>query len=120
MGATSFQGPNGHRGARPAVTDAVAETMGIDAPPDFCHKMIGIPVDRCLVLVRERFGPEFPCEKYLNAAADHAEHLVRSGLLSLKPGALELLDQLEEFGIPKAVATSSSRRKAEIHLREAG
>ena len=99
---------------------AVAGRMGIDAPPDFCHQMIGIPVDRCLLLVRKRFGPEFPCENYLAAAADYAEDLIRSGLLSLKPGALELLSQLDELGIPKAIATSSSRAKAETHLRAAG
>jgi HAD superfamily hydrolase (TIGR01509 family) len=34
----------------------------------------------------------------------------------VKPGALELLDMLDHFGIPRAIATSSSHRTVERHL----
>src|SRR4029077_1617750 len=36
--------------------------------------------------------------------------------LSLKVGALELLDMLDQFRLPRAIATSSSRRTVERHL----
>src|SRR4030088_466811 len=36
--------------------------------------------------------------------------------LALKPGALELLDTLDQFRLPRAIATSSSRRTVERHL----
>jgi HAD superfamily hydrolase (TIGR01509 family) len=36
--------------------------------------------------------------------------------LELKPGALELLDALDQLGLPRAIATSSSRRTIERHL----
>src|SRR6266446_7381141 len=34
----------------------------------------------------------------------------------MKLGALELLDTLDQFGLPRAIATSSSRRTVERHL----
>src|SRR6202011_3732198 len=36
--------------------------------------------------------------------------------LAPKLGALELLDTLDQFGLPRAIATSSSRRTVERHL----
>jgi len=36
--------------------------------------------------------------------------------LALKLGALELLDTLDQFRLPRAIATSSSRRTVERHL----
>jgi HAD superfamily hydrolase (TIGR01509 family) len=95
----------------------VAEEMRIDAPEAFCHTMIGVPADHSRMLVLERFGAEFPVDCYLNAAARRMEALVEEGQLSLKPGVFELLSDLEALGIGKAVATSSSRAKAQHHLQ---
>jgi HAD superfamily hydrolase (TIGR01509 family) len=40
--------------------------------------------------------------------------------LELKPGALELLDTLDEMRLPRAIATSSSHRTVERHLTAHG
>lgn len=98
----------------------VATEMNIDAPETFCHTMIGVPADHCRLLVQERFGPDFPADRYLSAASRHMEALIEAGALALKPGVLELLADLEALGIGKAVATSSSRAKADHHLRCTG
>ena len=102
-----------------ALASAAAE-MGIDAPESFCHAMIGLPADHCQRLVRERFGESFSVENYLGEASSHMDRLVEAGALTLKTGVLELLCHLDELGMPKAVATSSSRAKADRHLRHVG
>ena len=37
--------------------------------------------------------------------------------LALKPGAIELLDTLDDLGLPRAIATSSARETVEHHLQ---
>ena len=105
--------------AMQGLEQAAAE-MEITAPESFCHAMIGVPADHCLVLVQDRFGPGFPAEEYLAAASRHMNALIEAGALRLKPGVRCLLSHLEALGMPKAVATSSSRVKAERHLRSTG
>lgn len=97
-----------------------AVDMAVDAPESFHHAMIGVSADRCRGLVQERFGPDFPADAYLATASRHMDRLVEAGQLRLKPGVLELLSHLEQLGLPKAVATSSSRLKAGRHLRDVG
>jgi HAD superfamily hydrolase (TIGR01509 family) len=99
---------------------SAATAMGIDAPEPFRHAMIGVPADRCRVLVQERFGPAFPADAYLAEATRRMEGMIDAGALALKPGVLELLSDLDELGMRRAVATSSGRAKAERHLRQVG
>jgi HAD superfamily hydrolase (TIGR01509 family) len=100
--------------------EQAATEMGISAPESFRYAMIGVPADHCRVLVQERFGPGFPTEDYLTAASRHMDAMIEAGALRLKPGVRCLVSHLEALGIPKAVATSSSRAKAERHLRSTG
>ncbi len=99
---------------------SAADAMGIDAPEAFRHSMIGVPADRCRVLVQERFGQAFPVDAYLAEATRRMEQSVDAGALALKPGVLELLSDLDRLGMRRAIATSSGRAKAERHLRQAG
>jgi HAD superfamily hydrolase (TIGR01509 family) len=102
-----------------ALVQAGAE-MGIDAPESFCHSMIGVPADHCRVLVTERFGAGFAADDYLAEASRRMERMIEAGALRMKPGVPELLSRIEVLGLPKAVATSSSRAKADRHLRSTG
>ncbi|MFH5923874.1 HAD family hydrolase [Roseomonas xinghualingensis] len=99
---------------------SAAADMGFDAPEAFRHAMIGVPADHCLRLVQERFGEAFPAAAYLAEASRHMEILIEAGALKLKPGVLDLLSELDAIGMRKAVATSSSRAKADRHLRRTG
>lgn len=84
--------------------DALIRTagiFGIEPDAETFTGMIGLPEDGSLSLLRLRYGLHFPAEQY-----------VRAGHLALKPGAEELLTLLKSLGIPKALATSSSREKA--------
>ncbi len=96
------------------------ETCGYtDDTAALCHSMIGIPGPECEVMLRERYGEDFPLA--------HVDRLFRAGFdeilkagLPLKSGAVELLDALREANCPMAIVTSSSRRSADRHLTLAG
>ena len=91
-------------------------SLGVDLPVEFCHRMIGTPLDHCRALVMERFGPGFPLDRYFALQEAQLETLVASGRLALKGGVAELLDGLDAHGIPRAIATSSSRVRTDHHL----
>ncbi|MEV6768341.1 HAD family phosphatase [Nocardia sp. NPDC051030] len=94
--------------------------FGYTMSPALCRSMIGVPADRCRQLVTDAYGPDFPLEEYFELHEIHLRQLVDDGKLTTKPGALALLDELERQGIPKAIATSSSRVRADHHLQLAG
>jgi HAD superfamily hydrolase (TIGR01509 family) len=94
---------------------ALIQTAGsfeVAPDPEIFTRMIGLPEDASVDLLRFRYGLDFPAEKYIREAARACEVMVASGHLKLKRGAKELLEFLERSGIPKALATSSSRQKA--------
>lgn len=101
--------------AMDALVSAGAE-LGYDMPRAFCHLMIGAPADRCRELVVERYGPDFPLERYFDLQEVHLRRLVDAGRMQLKRGVVELLDYLDAHGIRRAIATSSSRARTDHHL----
>jgi HAD superfamily hydrolase (TIGR01509 family) len=66
-------------------------------------------------ILLEHFGPRFPAEELGTVWMRHFRELIETSL-PLKPGALELLDALDELRLPRAIATSSSRRTVQHHL----
>jgi beta-phosphoglucomutase-like phosphatase (HAD superfamily) len=71
-------------------------------------------VDDAERIVREACGPDFPLEEHKKR--HHAlEAAFKAGPLPKKPGLDELLDLLDSWGIPRAVATST---RSEISLPE--
>ncbi|MCU1645785.1 MAG: family phosphatase [Nocardia sp.] len=105
--------------AMESLISAGAE-LGYDMPMEFCRSMIGVPADRCRELAANAYGPGFPLAEYFELHEVHLRQLVDAGQLTTKPGATALLDELERQGIPKAIATSSSRARADHHLELAG
>ena len=102
-----------------ALITAGAE-LGYDMPRAFCHSMIGSPLDRCAEMVVERYGPDFPIERYVALHDIHLQAAVAAGRLEMKVGVLELLDRLDRRGIRYAVATSSGRARTLHHLEIVG
>ncbi|WP_405492083.1 HAD family hydrolase [Nocardia sp. NBC_00511] len=102
-----------------SLVSAGAE-LGFDMPDAFCRSMIGVPADRCRELAVTAYGPDFPLRAYFDLHERHLRELVDQGQLAVKPGVAALLDELERQGIPKAIATSSSRERADHHLGLAG
>jgi HAD superfamily hydrolase (TIGR01509 family) len=61
------------------------------------------------------FGEAFRVDEFQATWVRHF-WVIAETRLALKPGALELLDTLDQFRLPRAIATSSSRRTVERHL----
>lgn len=91
-------------------------SVGYDMPAAFCHLMIGAPADRCREMVAERYGSDFPLDRYFETQEVHLRDLVDEGRMTLKTGVIELLDYLDAHGIRRAIATSSSRTRTDHHL----
>jgi HAD superfamily hydrolase (TIGR01509 family) len=71
-------------------------------------------------ILRQAFGPAFPMEEFRRQRRRRWDELVQQQGIDLKPGLIGLLDQLDGNKVPRAVATSSARRQAEISLLAAG
>ncbi len=92
---------------------------GHEFSPELRQGMMGRPARAALQLMIERCGL---CESPSELEAE-AERLVPDWLernLAPMPGAAELLDALERAALPKALATSSSRRFAKRVLGRFG
>ena len=105
--------------ARRAILLA-GQDFGLGLTQDFCALLIGVPADGNRRLLLEHYGQDAPADALFAAAGRHLEALIEGGALRLKPGVMELLDQLDSAGIAHVVATSSARGKALGHLQRAG
>lgn len=94
--------------------------LGYDMPDDFCRRMIGAPADQCRKMVTETYGSEFPLQKFFETQEIVLRDMVDNGRLVTKKGVNTLLDLLDEYRIPRAIATSSSRYRTDHHLKLAG
>jgi len=97
-----------------AILLAAAEG-GYEVAVDIFSRTIGVPWAQSRTLLLSHFGEAFLIDEFQEAWVRHF-WLIAETRLALKPGALELLDALDQFRLPRAIATSSSRRTVERHL----
>jgi HAD superfamily hydrolase (TIGR01509 family) len=97
-----------------ALLSAAAED-GHEIPDEVFNRSIGVRRSQCRGLFLSHFGEDFPFDDF---HANWSRHfwLIAENKLSLKPGALELLEILDQFKLPRAIATSSSRTTVDRHL----
>jgi HAD superfamily hydrolase (TIGR01509 family) len=97
-----------------AIHLAAAEA-GHEVAPGFFNRTVGLPWAESRALLLSHFGENFAVDEF---QAEWVRHfwVIAETRLALKPGALELLDTLDRFRLPRAIATSSSRRTVERHL----
>jgi beta-phosphoglucomutase-like phosphatase (HAD superfamily) len=77
--------------------------------------MVGVPWAQSRTMLLSHFGETFPVDDFEVAWVRHF-WVIAETRLALKPGALELLDTLDQLRLPRAIATSSSHRTVERHL----
>jgi HAD superfamily hydrolase (TIGR01509 family) len=94
--------------------------IGVAMPVELCRSLIGIPEDASRAVLLEAHGSAATTDRLLAAATRLFEAAIQEGRLGVKPGALLLLDAADRAGLPRAVATSSLRRKAILQLQAAG
>jgi HAD superfamily hydrolase (TIGR01509 family) len=97
-----------------AILLAAAEG-GHEVAIEIFNRMVGVPWAQSRVMLLSHFGETFPVDEFQETWVRHF-WVIAETRLELKPGALELLDTLEDLGLPRAIATSSSPRTVERHL----
>jgi HAD superfamily hydrolase (TIGR01509 family) len=103
---------------RVAIREACAG-LGYEMAEPFYLSLIGTPDETSDAMMLAQFGAAFPLRDFHLGCRAQFEGLCREGV-PLRPGAEELLRVLVRRGIPRGVATSTSRRTAEDHLARAG
>src|SRR5215475_11330415 len=97
-----------------AVLVAAAEG-GHDMTSGIFSRTIGLPWPQTRSLLLGHFGDAFPADEFVAAWVRHFDMLAATRL-SLKPGAIELLDTLDDLRLPRAIATSSAHQTVQHHL----
>ncbi|WP_332768389.1 HAD family hydrolase [Phenylobacterium sp.] len=98
---------------------AVAIEHGHDMPLSLFQSMIGLPGPSSDQKVLDHFGADFPILTFNSRVRELVDAACVAGI-ALKAGVIELLDHLDEIGLPRAIATSSSHRAVEAHLGRSG
>ena len=78
-------------------------------------RTVGLPWAQSRSLLLAHFGQTFPVDEFEAAWIRHF-WVIAETRLTVKPGVLELLGTLDQFDIPRAIATSSSHRTVERRL----
>ena len=92
-----------------------ASELGVEMSMDVFHTFVGTPWAHNRRQMLEAYGEAYPAEELRVAWMRHFK-LLAADSLELKPGVGALLDLLDERGLPRAIATSSSRGTVEHHL----
>jgi HAD superfamily hydrolase (TIGR01509 family) len=102
---------------RDAIMAAAAD-LGHDLPLSFYLSTIGNSGDTTRLAFQNRYGSDFDMDG-LWAAASKFYDVTRSQL-RVKAGVVELLDFLDEAGLPRAIATSSRHEDVQRNLAAKG
>jgi HAD superfamily hydrolase (TIGR01509 family) len=102
----------------PRAWGDAAAAVGVDFDLTLIVPMVGRNFRDCAALIVDRHGPDFPTAELMRAWHVAYDAIVEREGIALKPGLLPLLDWLEAEGIPKAVATSTRRDRAQAKLAQ--
>jgi HAD superfamily hydrolase (TIGR01509 family) len=98
---------------------AAASEVGIPMTSEFFRSTVGSPSPVVRAQVLERYGADIAIDELWDISRRIFHELTERQEI-LKPGVVELLDVLDELGLPRAVATSSTRPTVERHLQRHG
>ena len=96
---------------RRAFTD-----MGIDMPYDVLLSTLGETAAASNQIFASHMNIPFNPDRFWPLTQKHYAELIGAGKLSAKPGAIELLDELDRLSIPHALASSSGTRRIALSL----
>jgi HAD superfamily hydrolase (TIGR01509 family) len=71
------------------------------------QRMVGLQNAASDLILLEHFGEGFDLDAWSQAVSAHFQEELSAGI-ALKAGVVELLDELDAVGLPRAIATSSS------------
>lgn len=96
-----------------------AGRLGIDFDPAVTPRLVGRNFPDCRALIAAHHGNRYPVDALMHAWAEAYDAIVAREGIGQKDGLGELLAWLEREDIPKAVATSTRRARAEAKLAAA-
>ena len=94
---------------------SAAKEIGCELSMEIFYRLVGTTLEENRRVLMQHYGDSWPFDDMRVAWGRHFKLLAATDL-ALKPGALELLDLLDELGVPRAIATSSSRETVRHHL----
>lgn len=98
---------------------AAAAELGFEMTPAFFRSTIGSPWPIVRAQVLAQFGQHLAVDNLGDISRRIFRELTDTSHI-VKPGVMELVELLEGIGVPKAIATSSSRPTVERHLTRYG
>jgi HAD superfamily hydrolase (TIGR01509 family) len=98
-----------------AAMCAAAEGLGTEMPFELFKRLVGLPGGASDLIVREHFGEGFDMAAWRERVGGHFQAIAAGGV-ALKAGVVELLDLLDAKGLPRAIATSSTRAAVQHSL----
>ncbi len=98
-----------------AWTEA-ARTIGVEFDPAVTPRLVGRNFPDCMALIHAHHGAGYPVARVMEAWAQAYDAIVAREGIALKRGLVELLAWLEGEAIPRAVATSTRRARAQTKL----
>jgi HAD superfamily hydrolase (TIGR01509 family) len=100
--------------------DEAAAALGVAFDPALALAMVGRNFAECTRMAHAHYPSGYPVAALLASWHDTYDAIVARDGLALKPGVGELLDWLDEARLPRAVATSTRRARAQAQLEQAG
>lgn len=98
-----------------AAMKETASTFGGEMPFSVFRRMIGLQHINATDILVEHFGEGFDARAWAEGVRSRFRARVAAGVC-LKAGAVELLDRLDDLGLPRAIATSSGLGNVEVSL----
>ena len=88
---------------------AAAAGIGGEMPFTTFQRMVGLAHASSDLILNEHFGDNFDLEAWSQVVSGHFQAELALAGIALKGGVVEILDRLDELGLPRAIATSSGR-----------
>ena len=98
----------------------ISREMGWPTSEAFLRTTIGIGDDVSEKTYKAEFGAAYPFREIWEQVKNALTETAETGGIPHRPGLLTFLDRLDALGIPKAVATSTERKRALWKLDKAG
>ena len=100
----------------PRAWIAAAAALSVEFDLALTQPMVGRNFRDCQAIIANHYGNDYPTADLMRAWHAAYDAIVEREGIALKPGLLELLDWLDGQRIPKAVATSTRRDRAQAKL----
>lgn len=101
------------------IIKEILQEHGYEMSLDFYIKLIGISQQTGAQLISETFPGVNGMTDVFSVFEERYKEAVKKGCLKLKPGLCELLDELDQRNIPRAVASSNVEEVVKTNLESA-